>query len=229
MFVSVVSGLSRYSAGLGSGSAFQGKVFGFLGEALKGQLPAIIMKTGGLGAMEPVLVPKSHRVPEKEAIATHYASQSAATLMSVIQAMPQMQIAKLAILPARWAPYFLDRKSPHEAYLVISDLVAGLSTQAQRDAVEPLLDWCRASCCREGGTGEARGRSQLNVKWERPPVMEARFLRWAKGRFEKYSLPEPPAPVPIPPMPPAGAPAATDSAETRNFSEMEHTQIRSDP
>ena len=57
--------------------------------------------------------------------------------------------------------------------------------------------------------------------------MEARFLRWAKGRMGRFSLPEPPAPVPVPPIPSAGAPAATDSAETQNYSEMEHTQIRS--
>ena len=225
VFILVVSSLAQYSARLGSGSAFQGKIFGFLGESLDGQLPAVVMKSGGVDDMHQLLIPRAHQVPDSAALTAHYASASASLLMAGTVAMAEAHVPKLAVIPTRWAPYFMDRKMPEKVLETMSSLVAGLSTQAQRDALDPLIDWCKASCVRAGGMGEVHLRSALNATWENPPILDDRFAKWAKGWMARITLHEPTAPVQVI-APVASAPIAADTSDKRNFSEMEHSQIR---
>ena len=69
--------------------------------------------------------------------------------MTATAGMPELHVPRLAVIPAWWAPFFLNRKSPKEALDMMASLVAGLATQPQRDATEPLMDWCKSSCVRE--------------------------------------------------------------------------------
>ena len=176
--------------------------------------------------MRAFLIPGTHSIPDNAAITAHYAAPAGSSLMTATAGMPELHVPRLAVIPARWAPFFLNRKSPKEALDMMASLVAGLATQPQRDAMDPLMDWCKSSCVREGGMGEARQRSTLNAEWENPPIQDDRFSRWAKGRLVKITLPEPAAPAQVPP-PAAAAPLVIDTSDKRNYSEMEHDRIRS--
>jgi hypothetical protein len=153
------------------------------------------------------------------------------SLMPVQANGAQSSLSRLAYLPKAWVPYFLDRKTPWDAYDTMSLLMEGLSSDAQRVQAESLLEWSAAACVRLGGQGTDRRTSALNSAWETPQVPDRKVLRWATSRLlpfrsptlfaaqaqvgggggEQVNLPN-------------AAVTAVDSA--KSFSELEHLKIR---
>jgi hypothetical protein len=50
----------------------------------------------------------------------------------------------LCLIPLAWAPYFLDFKTPYDAYRMGTDLVGTMTTDAERLRMDPFLVWLRA-------------------------------------------------------------------------------------
>jgi hypothetical protein len=231
-FVSVVLGLCRYSGGLGAISQFQGRVLGFIGEVIGDQLPPMVQVGPDAVDLSNILLPEARYVPTAAEVRAYYANPAIArtSLMPGQANGAQAALARLAYLPKAWVPYFLDRKTPWDAYDTMSLLMEGLSSDAQRAQAEPLLEWTAAACVRLGGNGVDRRTSALNSEWETPPVPDRKVLRWATTRLAPFRSPTLiAAPAQIgagggPANPPMMATAAVDS---KNFSELEHLKIRS--
>eukprot|EP00978_Attheya_sp_CCMP212_P045236 scaffold338696_cov106-Attheya_sp.AAC.2 len=117
-FVSVVLGLCRYSGGLGAISQFQGWVLDFLGEVIRDQLPPMVQVGPDAVDLDVLLLPEARHVPTVAEVKVHYANPAIAktSLMPDQANGAQAALARLVYLPKAWVPYFLDRKTPWDAY-----------------------------------------------------------------------------------------------------------------
>jgi hypothetical protein len=119
-----------------------------------------------------------------------------------------------------WAPYFLDFKTPFQAYTMGQALMTTLADAAERAQVEPMVDWLRTCTQRLGPQAGNRSLSVLNQDFE-PIAPGPRVITWMKKRLDHFRLPYVPllqggGPVPgVPqvPMPPPVA-AATNAEYT---------------
>eukprot|EP00978_Attheya_sp_CCMP212_P039739 scaffold209629_cov52-Attheya_sp.AAC.1 len=169
-FVSTVLGLCRYSGGLGAISPFQGRVFGFMGEVIGDQLPPMVQVGPDTAHLDALLLPTAQYVPTAAEVKAHYANPAIAntSLMPAQANGAQAALARLAYLPKAWVPYFLDRKTPWDAYDTMTLLMEGLSSDVMRVQAESLLKWFAAACVRHGGNGVDRRTSAINSAWEAP-------------------------------------------------------------
>jgi hypothetical protein len=76
-----------------------------------------------------------------------------------------VQLAHLCPIPYAWAAYFLDSKSPFEAWRMGCSLIATLDTPVQRDQALPFANWLQAACVKQGLAAGDRRFSCLDVSW----------------------------------------------------------------
>lgn len=230
--VTVVSCLARYNAGLGAVSNLSGSVFGFLGETLEDQLPPLVQIPGNADEFARVLTPLQVCAPTAAQLNTHYAVPNASRLMPLMPEAPEAILTPLALLPTAWATYFLDSKSPMDAFRMMERLVATLDTEEQKLRAESLVQWCAAACVRSGPGANQRRLSQLNVEWGSPAAPDRRLSLWAKRLISPFRIAPTPAPganpAPVPPLNanPGGLRWNVEPT-AGNYSEMEHSKIRS--
>eukprot|EP00978_Attheya_sp_CCMP212_P042714 scaffold265129_cov52-Attheya_sp.AAC.2 len=227
--VSAVLGLARYSAGMGGMAAYQGKVMGFLGEVIGGPL---MMVPDALGErLVDLLELEARRVPTAAQLeAAAFAGNTPPSVMPVPNGAAELVLAQLMFVPKAWAVYFMDRKTPFQAFKMMEQLMATLPEQQQRDKALPLLEWCKAACIRAGAGVASRKNSQLYVPWETPDLAERRLVIWAKKQLAPYRSEIPSAVAPV-----AGLPiiapqmfAARGMLQNavKNYTTMEHDKIR---
>jgi hypothetical protein len=99
------------------------------------------------------------------------------------------RLARLCPIPLAWAAYFLDSKSPFEAWQMGRDLIATLDTPDERDRVAPLASWLRAACVKRGLAAADRRISCLDTSWA-ALAPDARVVRWAAHRLAPYRKPQ---------------------------------------
>eukprot|EP00978_Attheya_sp_CCMP212_P025204 scaffold80708_cov51-Attheya_sp.AAC.3 len=174
----------------------------------------------------------SQYVPTAAAVKAHYANPaiSNTSLMPAHANGAQAALARLTYLPKAWVPYFLDRKTPWDAYDTMTLLMEGLSSDAMRVQAKSLLEWFAAACVRHGGNGVDRRTSVIHSAWETPPVPDRKVLRWATTRLAPFRSP---SLLVAPAQLGAGGGLENPTAvaevvvDSKNFSELEHLKIRS--
>jgi hypothetical protein len=74
------------------------------------------------------------------------------TMMNPIVMTPMntVQLACLCLIPQAWATYFLDSKSPFDAWRMGCGLIATLNTAIQQDQALLLANWLQAACVKRG-------------------------------------------------------------------------------
>jgi len=230
--VSAVLGLARYSAGMGGMAAYQGKVMGFLGEVIGGdQLPTLMMVPDTPDQrLVDLLELGSRQVPTSAQLEAAFAGTTPPSVMSAPNGAAESVLARIMFVPKAWAMYFMDRKTPFQAFKMMEQLTATLPEQQQRDKALPLLEWCKAACVRAGAGATARRNSQLHVPWETPDLAERRLVIWAKKQLAPYR-----SEIPIAVAPVAGMPALAPQMfaaggvlqnAVKNYTIMEHDKIR---
>eukprot|EP00978_Attheya_sp_CCMP212_P032198 scaffold124355_cov34-Attheya_sp.AAC.1 len=83
--------------------------------------------------------------------------------MAATNAATQTTLPRMMFVPKVWAGYFLDRKTPYQAFKTMEALMATLPIQAQRNKALPLIEWTKAVCVREGPGAAERRVSQLEI------------------------------------------------------------------
>jgi len=152
--VTVLHSMARYSAGFGGQAALHGKVIGLMGEMVGDQLPPKVrfsdVATENL--MHAFALENVTNQPA-ESVTTHYDLPNASDVMDWV---PEAEggvpttLCCLCPIPLMWAPYFLNFKTPFEAYSMGVALVATLGNDAERNRPTPFVDWLRASTQRLG-------------------------------------------------------------------------------
>jgi hypothetical protein len=228
--VSVVLGLTRYSAGMGGSTALQGRIVGFLGEVMGDQLPTMVVMPDIPGhTMADCVELDDFDVPPVAAIDAAFAGNAPPVVMAVPAGATQSALPRMMFVPKAWAAYFLDRKTPYQAFKLMESLMATLPVQAQRDKALPLMEWARAVCIREGGGIAERKASQSEIPWETPQLVDRRLVLWATRQLAPYRAPMPVVPAAVMQgfqmgaVPPYAAPAAVSA---KNYTAMEHDKIR---
>ena len=176
--VSVISGLSCYSIGLGAISAFAGAMFGFFGEIEDRQLPPLLQLPGDL---HDCIAPLVKKAPMVETLDASYAGAPDSALLPLQPpaTSEEVSVPRFQYLPKAWTPYFMAAGPLDNALKVARALVTQLPIDQQDDAA-PLLNWCKAACLREGNGNVQNKRSQLDVKWESPATAtDRRVVKWA--------------------------------------------------
>ena len=232
--VSLVSNFARYSAGLGASRALSGRIFGFMGETIEEQMPALVILPAGADMLTAGLVLEESPVPTREQLLAHYGVPSPSTLMPGLGAAGETQeIPRMVALPTPWVPYFMAPMSPMRAWETITELIATLNTDVMRDSAEYLSSWCAAACIRNGPGVNQRRLSQLDIPFESPTAPDRKITAWAKRRIAQFisadPLAAPVAPVAGLPDPAAwfaGMGANATGSATKQFSEIEHMKIR---
>ena len=186
--VSVVLGLTRYSAGMGGSTALQGRIVGFLGEVIGDQLPTMVVmpETAGHTMVDCVEL-DDYDIPPVAAIEAAFTGNAPPAVIAVPPGATQTALPRMMFLPKAWAGYFLDRKTPYQAFKVMEALMATLPIQAQRDKALPLMEWAKAVCIREGGGVVERKASQTEIPWETPDLVDQRLVLWATRQLAPYS------------------------------------------
>jgi hypothetical protein len=228
--VSVVLGLTRYSAGMGGSTALQGRIVGFLGEVIGDQLPTMVVmpETNGHTMVDCVEL-DDYDVPPVAAIEAAFTGNAPPAVIEVPVGATRSALPRMMFISKAWAVYFLDRKTPYQAFKAMEALMATLPIQAQRDKALPLMEWAKAVCIREGGGVDERRASQSEVPWETPDLVDRRLILWATRQLAPYRAPVPVVPAAVMQgfqmgaVPPYVAPAAVG---TKNYTAMEHDKIR---
>jgi hypothetical protein len=139
--VTVVHSIGKYSASFGALSAFQGTMMAFLGEVIGENLPTFVQAPTTVGdqSLVSAFLLREVVVPTEAEVLTYFTSAAAGNLMNPIAptAANSTQLARLCPIPHAWTAYFLDSKSPFEAWATGASLVATLYTADERDRAEP--------------------------------------------------------------------------------------------
>jgi hypothetical protein len=227
--VSTVLALSRYSAGMGGSAALQGRTIGFLGEVIGDQLPTIVLMPDSVdNTMVDCVELGTVEVPSVAELDAAFTGNSPPVVMAAPNNATQTMLPRIIFVPKAWAVYFLDRKTPYQAFKCMESLMATLPVQAQRDNALPLLEWTKAVCVRAGAGALARRSSQMEVPWGTPDLVDRRLVLWATRQLAPFRAPVPVAPVAAG-LPPLGAVplyAAPAASAVKNYTAMEHDKIR---
>jgi hypothetical protein len=229
--VSAVVGLARSSAGMGGMAVYQGKVMGFLGEMIGDQLPTLVVVPGTADEkLEDLLELADRLVPTTAQVEAALGGNAPPAVMPAPAGAAASVLARIMFIPKAWAGFFLDRKTPYQAFKMMELLMATLPEQQQRDKVLPLMEWCRAACVRAGQGAGPRRKSQLQVPWDTPDLAERRLVIWATKKLAPYRSEIPGAAMLAAGLPQAApqlyAAAGVVQGAVKNFSPMEHDKIR---
>jgi hypothetical protein len=139
----------------------------------------------------------------------------------------QTTLPRMMFIPKVWACFFLDRKTPYEAFKVMESLMATLPVQDQRDKALPLIEWTKANCVHAGAVAVQRRSTVMEVLWETPDLEDHHLIMWATRRLAPYRAPVPAAQAVVPVMLPAGVPfyAPPAPATVKNYTALEHDKI----
>jgi hypothetical protein len=232
--VTLVHSIGKYSAGFGALSAFQGTIMGFLGETIGENMPLFVQAPTAVGASNMVssFSLKAVAVPTEAEVVTYFTSAAAGNLMNPIgvTAANATQLARLCPIPHAWAAYFLDSKSPFEAWKMGCELTATLDTADERDRVLALGNWLRAACVKRGLAAGDRRFSCLDTNWA-ALAPDARVVRWAANRLAPYKKLQPPATTGVP-LPTGlasvamAASAAVAASTTKDYTPLEIQKIQ---
>jgi hypothetical protein len=147
--VTVIHSIARYSAGFGGSNALHGRTLALLGETVGTQLPMLVKFIDDpLENLVHALAMESVTVPSEAQVLAYFANPAALDLMpsvTVAQGGVDMNLSNLCPIPLAWAPYFMDFKTPREAWEMGKALVATLGDVAHRTRTAPLADWLRAT------------------------------------------------------------------------------------
>jgi hypothetical protein len=167
--VTLIHLLGKYSAGFGARSAFQGSIMGFLGETVVDNLPLFVSapSEGADRNLSSSFALEVKAVPTDDEVMAYFTSVAAGNLMAPIAltAGNSTCLARLCPIPLAWAAYFLDSKSPFEAWQMGQSLIATLDTPDDRDRVSPLASWLQAACVKQGLAATDRQVSCLDTSW----------------------------------------------------------------
>jgi hypothetical protein len=214
--VTIAHSIGKYSAGFGALSAFQGTIMGFLGETIGDNLPLFVQAPTGAGNqnLTSSFALNAVAVPTEAEILTYFTSVGSGTLMNPIAlTVPNtVQLARLCPIPHAWAAYFLDSKSPFDAWRMGCRLIATLDTADERDRVLPFANWLQAACVKRGLGAADRRFSSLDVQWA-ALAPDARVVRWASSRLAPYKKPSAALPT-VPPGVPMLSPIAMAAGAT---------------
>jgi hypothetical protein len=167
--VTIVHSIGKYSAGFGALSAFQGTVMGLLGKTVGDQFPVFVQAPTAVAErdLSASFTISELAVPTTAKLVAYYSTPGAGHLLNPIP-MTQAngtQLSYLCPIPLAWAPYFMDSKSPYEAFRTGLQLIATLDTADERDTALPMASSLQAACVKRGlGAGDRRF-SCLNTDW----------------------------------------------------------------
>lgn len=233
--VTVLHSIARYSAGLGGSNALHGRILGLMGEMIGDQLPTMIaFMQEADHDLTHALTMEQVTVQPTAAVEAYFAGAAALQVMPLVTAANggvDMNMTCLFPIPLAWAVYFMDYKTPWDAYQMGRALVATLPDVAQRTQADPMLDWLRTSTQRLGAGAADRNRSVLDLEVN-ATVPSPRVVKFMKTRLDKFRLPiVPAAPILAPagagglPPPAAGA-AVLGVAHNNEFSPLETEKIQ---
>jgi hypothetical protein len=222
--VTVIHSLFRYSAGFGGRNALHGKVVGMLGETVGGQLPPLVrfQDDNAEDDFASALVLENVNVQPAAAVTAYFTGPAA------LEVMPAVTVAAGAVatdtsclcpIPLAWAPYFLDFKTPYDAYRMGTGLVGTMTTDAERLRMDPFLVWLRACTQRQGAHEAQRGLSVLDqVVMDATPA--PRVTLELTARLHRFRLPM----LAVPPVQPLAGPVPAvlaPAGAATEYSEME--------
>jgi hypothetical protein len=166
--VVVMHSLIRYSAGFGRTNALHGKVIGMLGETVGGQLPPLVQFRDDDASIDfaSALLLENVNVQPTAAVTAYFAGPAAQEVMPAVTVAAGAVATNLSCLcpiSLAWATYFLDFKTPYDAYRMGIALVGTLTTDIERMRVEPLVTWLRAATQRQGAQVARQGFSVLDL------------------------------------------------------------------
>jgi hypothetical protein len=214
---------------MGGMAAYQGKVMGFLGEMIGDQLPTLVVVPGTVDEkLQDLLELGDRLVPTTAQLEAALGVNAPPAVMVPPAGASASVLARLMFIPKAWAGYFLDRKTPYQAYKMMELLMATLPEQQQRDKALPLMEWCMAACIRAGAGVGPRRKSQLQVPWNTPELAERRLVLWATKKLAPYRSGVPAAAMPVAGVPQVAPQMFAAGAQTaiKNYTPMEHDKIR---
>jgi hypothetical protein len=145
VWITVVHSIAHYSAGFGGSNALHGQTLALLGETVGTQLPLLVKFIADpLEDLVHALAMEDVTVPSEAQVLAYFANPAALDVMlavTVAQGGVNMNLSNLCPIPLAWDPYFLDFKTPYEAWKMGRALVATLGDVAQRTRAAPLEDW----------------------------------------------------------------------------------------
>jgi hypothetical protein len=188
----------------------------------------VVMPTSAGNTMKDCVEIQNWAVPTGAELDTAFAGNTPPVVMAAPNNANQTTLPRIMFIPKVWAGFFLDRKTPYEAFKVMEALMATLPVQEQRDRALPLMEWTKAICVRAGVGALQRRASVMEVPWETPDLVDRRLIMWATKRLAPYRSPVPVAPAVVPGMFPAGVPfyAPPAPSTVKNYTALEHDKIR---
>jgi hypothetical protein len=161
----------------------------FVGETQAQQLPRVLMQPSD--GLDEAVTPAEVYIPSSDAIAAFYASKDSDDVKSYDllprrtgAAIARGHLSKWTFLPTAFIPRLIDGLPPRVVWERVRQMVAGLS-DAQIAKFGPLLQWTRAACMQQGGTGHQRAWSQMAIPW-RTPRMTAPLTNWAVRQMRSH-------------------------------------------
>jgi len=225
--ITVLHSLARYSAGFGGQAALHGRVLGLMGEMVGDQLSMMIrFRETVTENLAHAFALENVTIQPVESIAAHFAGPNASVItdgLAVANGGVITPLCCLCPLPLAWAPYFLDFKTPFEAYTMGISLLATLANNVEKGRAMPFVDWLRASTQRFGQGPQERNVSVLDQPLD-AAMPTPRVVHWMKGRLSHFRPAMPnnlagyggnqqghPGPVELPPYPQSASQGTSNS------------------
>eukprot|EP00978_Attheya_sp_CCMP212_P030052 scaffold109172_cov60-Attheya_sp.AAC.1 len=102
---------------MGGATALQGRTIGFLGEVMGDQLPTIVlMPDSANNTMVDCVELGNWDVPSAADLDAAFAGNSPPVVMAAPNNATQSMLPRIIFVPKAWAAYFLDRKTPYQAF-----------------------------------------------------------------------------------------------------------------
>jgi hypothetical protein len=126
-------------------------------------------------------------VPTEAKLVAYYMSAGAGNLLYplAMAAINTVHLAPLCLIPHAWAAYFLDSKTPFEAFKMGTNLIATLDTADKRDLALPLANWLQVAYVKCGLAVGGHHFSCLDTSWA-PIAPHARVIWWASTQLTSY-------------------------------------------
>jgi hypothetical protein len=142
---------------------------GLLGETVGDQLPVFVQAPMAVDErdLRASFTIREVAVPTTAELVAYYSTPGAGHLLNPtpLTQANGTQLSHLCPIPLAWAPYFMDLKSPYEAFCTGLQLIATLDTADERDTVLPMASWLQTACMKRGLEAGDRQFSCLNTDW----------------------------------------------------------------